>query len=281
MAVTEYYLPFDHTVEDPREYSSALWALMQTSTFRGGVIPQVEEELNVTASDPPAMTVEVNRGRAFILGRFYALSGELGETLTLDIPTADVTNPRIDRAVLRLNLAPEVRTITTELLVGTAETNPTSPALTRTATIWEFSLAQIQVDAGTPTIESADITDERGDPDLCGWASSMGAAVNRQGTEIFVQPAAPEYPEDEDIWIDTTDGSIQVWDDTGSAWSAPTYATAADLTSHENDTTDPHSVTKAQVGLGNVDNFKQARSTAGYAIQKNGTDGAGIINFKT
>jgi len=39
--------------------------------------------------------------------------------------------------------------------------------------------------------------------------------------------------------------------------------------------------TNDDVGLSNVTNHKQARSTDGYDIQKNGTDGAGIINFKT
>jgi len=39
--------------------------------------------------------------------------------------------------------------------------------------------------------------------------------------------------------------------------------------------------TKDDVGLGNVDNYKQARSPDGYEIQKDGTDGNGIINFKT
>ncbi len=38
---------------------------------------------------------------------------------------------------------------------------------------------------------------------------------------------------------------------------------------------------KTMLSLNNVDNFKQARSAAGYDIQKNGSDGTGIINFKT
>lgn len=39
--------------------------------------------------------------------------------------------------------------------------------------------------------------------------------------------------------------------------------------------------TNDDVGLSNVTNHKQARSTDGYDIQKNGIDGVGIINFKT
>ncbi len=39
--------------------------------------------------------------------------------------------------------------------------------------------------------------------------------------------------------------------------------------------------TKGDVGLGNVENHRQARSPNGYTIQKNGSDSWGIINFKT
>ena len=41
------------------------------------------------------------------------------------------------------------------------------------------------------------------------------------------------------------------------------------------------SITKDQVGLGDVENYRQARSLDGYEIQKDGSDAAGIINFKT
>ena len=46
-----------------------------------------------------------------------------------------------------------------------------------------------------------------------------------------------------------------------------TIATAADLTSHVSDTTNPHSVTATQVGLGNVDNTSDANKPVSTAQQ--------------
>jgi len=77
------------------------------------------------------------------------------------------------------------------------------------------------------------------------------------------------------------DGNSRPPDDHDNAAHSETYATTtgtyADLRAQ--------STTNADVGLGNVNNVQQAESTHGvnapYEIQKDGTDGNGIINFKT
>ena len=156
-------------VSDPqnpdRVYSAALLCRMMAKQIRDGVVHEDGNEMAVTVTDPPAMTVRVGTGTAMVQGRFC----ENDAALTLAVPTAHATYPRIDRVVVRLNASPG-RVIDIVVKPGTAAPGPAPPALTRTPEIWELSLAQVRVEAGATLILPAKITDERGDASLCGVA---------------------------------------------------------------------------------------------------------------
>lgn len=85
----------------------------------------------------------------------------------------------------------------------------------------------------------------------------------------------------------TTKGHVQLNDtvtstSTTQAATANAVKTAYDKGNHSHPyAPSTHTHTKSQVGLGNVENYRQARSAQGYTIVKDGTDGTGIINFKT
>jgi hypothetical protein len=190
-------------VSDPqnpdRVYSAALLCRMMAKQIRDGIVHEDGNEMAVTVTDPPAMTVLVGTGTAMVQGRFC----ENDAALTLAVPTAHATYPRIDRVVVRLNASPG-RTIDIVVKPGTAAPEPAAPALTRTAETWELSLAQVRVDAGATLILPAKITDERGDASLCGVACpayvpssqlEVVAPVNMQGqalTELPVPSAATD-----------------------------------------------------------------------------------------
>ena len=156
-------------VSDPenpdRVYSAALLSRIVSKHIRDGIVHGDGGELAVSASDPPAMSVQVGTGTAMVQGRFC----ENDAALTLSVPAADTTYARIDRVVVRLNASPG-RTIDIVVKAGTAAPEPAAPALTRTPETWEVSLAQVRVEAGATSILSAKITDERGDASLCGVA---------------------------------------------------------------------------------------------------------------
>lgn len=71
----------------------------------------------------------------------------------------------------------------------------------------------------------------------------------------------------------TTPGLVQLTGDLGGTSTSPTVpglaskADASALTSHTSNTTNPHSVTKTQVGLGNVDNTSDASKPVSTATQ--------------
>lgn len=159
-------------VSDPqnpdRVYSAALLCRMMAKQIRDGIVHGDGDEMAVTVTDPPAMTVLVGTGTAMVQGRFC----ENDAALTLAVPAAHATYPRIDRVVVRLNASPG-RTIDIVVKPGTAAPTPAAPALTRTAETWELSLAQVRVEAGATSILSAKITDERGNSSLCGVAAPV------------------------------------------------------------------------------------------------------------
>ena len=183
-------------VSDPqnpdRVYSAALLSRILSKHIRDGVVHDDGDELAVTVTDPPAMSVQVGTGTAMVQGRFC----ESDAALTLPVTTAHATYPRIDRVVVRLNASPG-RTIDIVVKAGTAAPEPAAPALTRTAEVWELSLAQVRVEAGATSILSAKITDERGNSTLCGVAApqyvpssqlEIVGAVDMQGQTLAGLP---------------------------------------------------------------------------------------------
>ena len=184
-------------VSDPqnpdRVYSAALLSRILSKHIRDGIVHGDGDEMAVTVTDPPAMTVRVGTGTAMVQGRFC----ENDAALTLSVPAAHATYPRIDRVVVRLNASPG-RTIDILVKKGTPAPSPVPPGLTRTAETWELSLAQVRVEAGATSILSAKITDERWDASLCGVACpvyvpssqvEVVGAMNMQGHALTGLPA--------------------------------------------------------------------------------------------
>lgn len=162
---------------DIREYPAGEFAIHVRELFTDGV---KRDQLKVVPSSTP-YTVGVQPGFACIQGRYYHMAlegvsdGSDPEYYKVEFEPA-VTLTRIDRVVLRLDLHATLlgRWIKPMILQGT-EGSGTPPELTRTDAVWEISLAQIKVHAGSNTVAEADITDERADTTVCGWCKPYGA----------------------------------------------------------------------------------------------------------
>jgi hypothetical protein len=163
--MTEKYSFFGSAEGDIRQYDQTDYAEVYKRYIKTGVFPSVENELVVAQTVPARLAVQVNTGQAYIEGYWYGNTS----IKEIDLPAADAVHPRIDRIVLRLDVVNE-RKITAEYLQGTAAVAPVAPDLTRTDQIYEISLAQVRVNAGATSILNANITDERSDLTLCGWA---------------------------------------------------------------------------------------------------------------
>ncbi len=172
---------FDSAVGDTRSYTAAQFAAVLHRFIKDGVLEDVDSELAIIQDTAPSMVVRVGIGEAFLQGYWYRNTAI--KSITLD--AAHATLNRIDRIILRLDLNPAIsataRTVGAVMLKGTAATIPTAPALTRTGTIYEMSLAQVYVAALAASVATANITDERYDDSLCGYAG-VGTSKLCDGT---------------------------------------------------------------------------------------------------
>jgi len=153
-----------------RTYDEDTLVELFATILSDGIYSTEGTHLEVTA-DGLGMTVSValdsalNVARAIIRGRWYKLIA----AKALTIGTADATNDRIDRIILRLDKTSTADSpIQLMVLQGTAAETPTAPDISRSGNIWDLSLAQVYVTAGVSVIASDKVTDERADTDLCG-----------------------------------------------------------------------------------------------------------------
>ena len=153
-------------------------------------------------SDGTDMRSYVETGKALIKG--FAYENDADEYLLHDLP--EVTNNRIDRVVLRLDLRNQNRFIKVFVKSGVADAAPVPPELQRDNFIYELSLAQILVRANTSTINPADITDERLDEQLCGIVNSMITVPTSQFQNDWNAWYAANIPQYESEWQDFIDG---------------------------------------------------------------------------
>jgi hypothetical protein len=112
--------------------------------------------------DGSGMVVKVPVGSAWIKGQYY----ENDTQITIGpFAAADVTNPRIDRVVVRVDWTTNTGALT--VLVGGAGVTPIPPTLAGSpGVVFDLPLAQVLIRAGTTTILAGDVTDERVYTDL-------------------------------------------------------------------------------------------------------------------
>src|SRR5690606_18335622 len=123
--------------------------------------------LEVT-TDGSSMQTTIGTGVAFIRGRYAENTSPRAHTHDTETVGVD----RIDRIVIRLDLRPEARHVESFVKKGVASSNPVPPALQRDENVYEISLAQVRIRGGQTFISPSDITDERGDENICPWARS-------------------------------------------------------------------------------------------------------------
>jgi len=160
---------FDSTAQDERVYTDA----DLSRAFRaicGSGVSALDANLRVESAIDGLKT-RVRYGAAMCRGYFFELLDDGGGFFTL-AHTAALSTPRVDRIVLRLNLDSQARSISLAVKQGTQAQTPVPPSLSRTATVWELSLARVRIGVGVSLIKEEDITDEREDDAVCGVIGS-------------------------------------------------------------------------------------------------------------
>lgn len=213
----EYSSFFDETAEDPRFYTADQFAeyfrcVLTNGIFNGGTNLKVE-------ADGDNMIIRVLLGYAWNRGYMYKV---YDDPLPLTVDTADPSQDRIDRVVLRLDTSLEVREVNAKIIKGEPSSNPAPPAIVRQDNIFDLSIAQIRVIAGKSFIEGSQVTDERLNAEVCGLVNSL---IQADTTEIFNQFQAwynsrtAEYQQQWSDWFaQMTSTILDDWDDMKQAW---------------------------------------------------------------
>ena len=125
------------------------------------------KDTNYAVSITGARELTVAPGLAWInYEDFKGVSVCSREAVTLDVPAADTTLPRVDRIVLQFDADANASAI--KLKPGTPSAAPEPPAIQQNHRQYELGLATLTVPAGTASITAANLTDTRTDEDVCG-----------------------------------------------------------------------------------------------------------------
>ncbi len=160
---------FFNSTDGDRVYNAVDFAAYFGRLVSNGVFYMTATNLQVAPAN--GLAVSVAAGSAWINGYRYENTDDLNIPLT----TANGSNPRIDRIVVRFSQIS--RSIQIAVVDGTPATTPVPPVLTRTSDIYELGIADVLVPTAATSIDTNNITDTRLNTDLCGLVNSLVSAV--------------------------------------------------------------------------------------------------------
>lgn len=160
---------FFNSSDGDRIYDATDFAAYFGSLVSNGVFYAASTNLQVTPGS--GLAVSVAAGSAWVNGYRYENTGALNMPLT----TANGSNPRIDRIVVRLSQVS--RSIHLAVVDGTPAAMPSAPALTRTSDVYELGIADVLIPAAATSVAANNITDSRMNTNLCGLVNSLVTAV--------------------------------------------------------------------------------------------------------
>ena len=160
---------FFNSSDGDRVYDATDFAAYFGSLVSNGVF--YVTPTNLLVSPGIGLAVTIAPGSAWINGYRY----ENTDVLNKPLATADGSNPRIDRVVVRLSQI--TRSIQLAIVTGTPTASPIAPELTRTSDVYELGIADVLVPSAATSISAHNIIDTRLNTSLCGLVNSLVSAV--------------------------------------------------------------------------------------------------------
>ena len=148
------------------DLSDFLAIVCDTGVVKTDVVNTDPQGLKVVEATGRGVNVKV--GKAVIKGK--AFINEALEPLT--VVANGMTVNRYDYVVVKYDNNISARNITLELRTGTTSI-PTASSLVRSGAVYELMLAYIKVAPNTASITQTNITDTRGDAELCPWFTAV------------------------------------------------------------------------------------------------------------
>lgn len=168
-----------------RVYKAEDFARYFNKFIKNGYFP--ESELSLKVLENEGMTTVLKSGAAYINGYMYENTSDL----IIQHDVADGVLNRIDRIVVQLNY--QDRLIRAVIKKGIPSSNPVAPELQRDADIYELGIADVYIGAGVTSISQANITDQRGNGNLCGTVNNLFAMQAVNASAVLVNDANHNY----------------------------------------------------------------------------------------
>lgn len=168
-----------------------------------GVFPTPSTQLKVTAGT--GLQVTVAAGQGWIDGHKLINTA----ALNLSVDAADVLLDRIDRVVFYADYT--ARQMGIKVVKGTAASSPTAPALVRSSSEYQMSLATVLIPKTATTLTNAQITDTRADSNVCGWVAGLIQQVDT--SQLFTQweTAYSQFYETMQSWQAAQQAAFEAW----------------------------------------------------------------------
>lgn len=174
---------FFDSLNGDRRYSSADWAKYFRQFIGNGVYADPAASMQVRAAG--GMQILIAEGACFINGYHGYADGS--DVLTVE---HGGTAPRIDRAVIRLDMAK--RCIYPAVIKGKPSFSPAAGAVMRNGTFYDICIAEIAVGENAVEIRQSDITDTRYG-DLCGVVTGLIDQIDTAGYFAQWQKALDDF----------------------------------------------------------------------------------------
>lgn len=158
---------FYDSLNHDRTYSTLQFSSIFDGIISDGIYATYLDALEVIATDPIGMDVNVKTGRAWF-NHTWTLNDSI---LVLTVENADIALPRIDTVVLEIGTNQNTRANRIYILKGTPASTPVPPALIHgTGGVYQYPLANIRVGTRADVttnggIRNEDIINRRGSSD--------------------------------------------------------------------------------------------------------------------
>lgn len=181
--MSEKYFPFDSVNGDrsylAKDFRKYFKTIITSGVFAGGD--------NLPVRSAGGLNITVGLGFAWVEGALYEVEGT-------PLPFAlspGASNPRIDRVVVRLDIAE--RKVYTTVVQGTPAASPVAPALVRNGDFYDLGLATITVPASAISITNSAIQDTRTNSAVCGVVRSPVEVLDVDAFMVNCQTAFDEW----------------------------------------------------------------------------------------
>lgn len=158
---------FFDSVNGDRLFNASQISEMFEGLITDGVFATVGNKLAVQSNG--GMSLTINTGLGWFGGRWVRNTA----LFPLTLEPADVLLNRYCAVCVRTDLAIESRTSEPYLKYSDFAVNPTKPTMIRTDEVKEYCLAYVYIPAGAAEVTASNITDTRGDNNLCGWVTGL------------------------------------------------------------------------------------------------------------